>query len=173
MGLTSPQTMIDPLKTDMAFADMPVNITAMTVERQVALGHGDRPALRWIDGRLNRHDFTYAQLAEAASRTARMLLDAGIGPGDVVGVLLPKTPELFWVALATWKIGAVFCPLLASFGPAPIAARLSVGRAKILITTPLSSSMTSQTAAPASRATASTIWNALAISAADRSASPT
>ena len=114
----------------------PLNITAFTVDRQLALGRAGSAALRWIDRRRNRHDLTYGQLADGASRTARVLLDAGIVHGDVVAVLLPKTPELFLIALAAWKIGAIFCPLLASADSGPIERRLELGQAKILITTP-------------------------------------
>ena len=113
-----------------------VNITDFTVDRQVALGHGDHPALAWIDRRRDRQTLTYAQLSDSANRTARILLDLGIGPGDVVAVLLPKVPEFFFAALGAWKIGAVFTPLMASFGPGPIGARLEMGHAKVLITTP-------------------------------------
>ena len=135
MGAVS-HTMIATGYCPNGMPQIPVNITTLTVERQLALGRGQCTALRWIGPRRNRQDFTYDHLAKLTNRTARVLLDAGIQQGDVIAVLLPKTPEMFWVALAAWKIGAVFCPLLTIFGPAPITARLNLARAKILITTP-------------------------------------
>ena len=113
-----------------------MNIAAFTLDRQIALGRGERPALCWIDRRRNRHVSTYTQMSDAANRIARVLQDLTVGPGDVVAVLLPKVPEFVFVALGAWKIGAIFTPLLSTFGPGPIGARLELGRAKVLITTP-------------------------------------
>lgn len=39
-------------------------------------------------------------------------------------------------ALGTLKLGAVFCPLFSAFGPEPIRARMTIGRARVLLTTP-------------------------------------
>ena len=111
-----------------------VNIAYQIVDRHVAEGFGQSPALLWL-GRERRREFSYGDLAELAARAAQVLIDHGIGPGDVVAVLLPKLPEQIIAALAIWKIGAVFCPLSISFGPAPIQSRLEMGRAKLLIAT--------------------------------------
>jgi len=111
------------------------NITEQTVDRQVALGNGSRSALCWIDRRRIRHILSYAELADAADRMASVLTGLGIGQGDVVAVLLPKIPEFAFAALGAWKVGAVFAPILPSLGPGPVASRLEISRAKILITT--------------------------------------
>jgi len=111
-----------------------VNITHEIVERHVAEGFGHLPALRWLGRRRERRDYTYAELSQLASRAAKVLTDQGVKAGDVVAVLLPKVPELFVAALGIWKIGAVFCPLFASFGPGPVRSRLELGAAKALIT---------------------------------------
>lgn len=113
-----------------------VNIAELCLDRHVNSGNGDRLALKWIDRRRETQCYTYAQLAEKAARVAAMLSDLGVMPGDVVAVLLPKLPELAFIALGCWKIGAVFNPMFASFGPAPIGSRLELGHARLLITTP-------------------------------------
>ncbi len=124
------------VRSDIAPVGETFNITEATVDRQVSLGNGSRPALYWIDRRRVRHTLSYGQVSEAANRMANVLTSLGVGQGDVVAVLLPKVPEFIFAALGAWKIGAVFAPLLSSLGPGPIASRLSIARAKVLITTP-------------------------------------
>ena len=50
-------------------------------------------------------------------------------------VLAGRVPELYIAALGTLKLGAIFCPLFSAFGPEPIRARLTLGHAKVLVTT--------------------------------------
>jgi acetyl-CoA synthetase len=112
------------------------NITHYTVDRQVEQGNGERTALSWIDRRRVRHSLTYAEISDSAKRAAKVLVDLGVQPGDVVAVLLPRNKDFFFVALGAWKIGAVFAPLLSTLGPGPIASRLEISQAKVLVTTP-------------------------------------
>jgi acetyl-CoA synthetase len=49
--------------------------------------------------------------------------------------LAGRIPELYISALGTWKNGSVFCPLFSAFGPEPIKSRLTIGQAKVLVTT--------------------------------------
>ncbi|MGW1726784.1 amino acid adenylation domain-containing protein [Streptomyces sp. NPDC002306] len=54
---------------------------------------------------------TYAELVAWSGRVAAGLLDAGIGPGDVVGVSVPRDHLLPAVLLAVWRAGAAYLPL--------------------------------------------------------------
>ena len=77
--------------------------------------HGDIPA---ITDPLNREALldgpfrvlTWPQLDEEVSRLAQVLLDEGIGTGDVVGVQLPNTVEIAVAFLAIVRIGAIVAP---------------------------------------------------------------
>ncbi len=60
----------------------------------------------------------------------------GVRPGDRVFVLTGRIPELYVAALGTLESRAVFCPLFSAFGPEPLRARLAIGEAKVLVTTP-------------------------------------
>jgi amino acid adenylation domain-containing protein len=64
------------------------------------------PAVRAVDRVL-----TYAELDAAADRVALALADAGIGPGDLVGVRLPRTSDLVVVLLGVLKSGAGYVPM--------------------------------------------------------------
>lgn len=50
---------------------------------------------------------TYRALAERANRYARWALGQGIGPGDVVGLLLPNCPDYMAIWLGITRVGAV------------------------------------------------------------------
>ncbi|WP_330241204.1 non-ribosomal peptide synthetase [Streptomyces sp. NBC_00525] len=62
-----------------------------------ALVHGDRV-------------LSYADLGELASRHAEALRAHGIGPGDRVALVLPRSAELVALQLAVLRVGAVFVP---------------------------------------------------------------
>jgi acyl-CoA synthetase len=51
------------------------------------------------------------------SRLAQVLLDEGIGPGDVVGIQLPNTVEIVVAFLAIARIGAIVAPSRCSIAP--------------------------------------------------------
>jgi len=111
-----------------------LNIAYEAVDRHVAAGCGDKLALRWI-GRDDRiQDFSYTGLAKATSRFASVLETLGVAKGDCVFSLLGRVPELYIAALGTLKHGSVFSPLFSAFGPEPIKSRMTIGSAKVLVT---------------------------------------
>lgn len=112
-----------------------LNITHEAIDRHVLAGRGEKLALRWI-GRDNRIlDFRYSDLRSATNRFANVLAERGVGRGQRVFSLLGRTPELYIAALGTLKNGSVFSPLFSAFGPEPIKARMTIGEARVLITT--------------------------------------
>lgn len=112
-----------------------LNIAHEAVDRHAAGAARDRVALRWLakDGAVR--DTTYAELAAATSRFARVLADLGVEPGERVFALLGRVPDLHVAALGTLKRRAVFCPLYSAFGPEPVAQRLTLGSGVVLVTT--------------------------------------
>ncbi|MFI5911930.1 amino acid adenylation domain-containing protein [Dactylosporangium sp. NPDC051541] len=60
-------------------------------------------------------DVTYAELDRRARRIAANL---DVRPGDIVGVALPRTPDLVATLLAIWHRGAAYLPLDAALPPA-------------------------------------------------------
>ena len=53
----------------------------------------------------------YAELATLSDRAAAGLRERGIGPGDRVGLVLPRCTDLFVLELAILKAGACFTPV--------------------------------------------------------------
>jgi len=111
-----------------------LNIAYEALERHVAAGKGEKVALRWIARDDSVRDFTYAELTAAANRFANLLTSLGVGKSDRVYSLLGRVPDLYIAALGALKCGAVFSPLFSAFGPEPIKARMSIGGARVLVT---------------------------------------
>src|SRR6266481_4859024 len=74
-------------------------------ERQTELAPGN--AALSISGQC----MTYAEVEKRANQLARLIRDKGIGRGSAVGLLLPRSPELFVAMLAILKAGAAYVPL--------------------------------------------------------------
>ncbi|MCX5034759.1 MULTISPECIES: non-ribosomal peptide synthetase [Streptomyces] len=67
----------------------------------------DRTALVTTAG----EETTYGALADRSLRTAAALVDAGVRPGDLVAVTLPKGPEQIAAVLGVLAAGAAYVPL--------------------------------------------------------------
>lgn len=79
-------------------------------------------------------DYTFAQLREQSARFANYLTSQGIGKGDRVACLLPRTPELLVVVLGTLRAGAVYQPLFTAFGSGAIEYRTEKAGTKLIVT---------------------------------------
>ncbi|GAA1072774.1 acetate--CoA ligase [Kitasatospora arboriphila] len=112
-----------------------LNIAHEAVDRHVAAGRGDRPALRCIAADGTVTEITYGRLARLSNRFAGGLQALGVGPGDRVASLLHRCPELYASVLGTLKNTSVFCPLFPAFGPVPVEERLRLGDVRVLVTT--------------------------------------
>jgi len=93
-----------------------------------------RIALFWEGRDGSDATLTYRDLQDNAARFANFLLAQGVGKGDKVAGLLPRTAELLIVVLATWRIGAVYQPLFTAFGPKAIEHRLGGSGARVVVT---------------------------------------
>jgi hypothetical protein len=112
-----------------------LNIAHEAVVRHAAGPLRDHLALRWLGKAGYVRDFTFGDLDALSSRFSNVLERLGVGKGDVVCVLAGRIPELYIAALGTLKGRSVFSPLFSAFGPEPIRTRLSLARAKALVTT--------------------------------------
>jgi fatty-acyl-CoA synthase len=72
------------------------------VFQERAARYGDRTFIRFEDERL-----TYREANETVNRYAAVLAARGVGPGDVVGVMLRNSPHAVLLMLAVAKCGAV------------------------------------------------------------------
>jgi acetyl-CoA synthetase len=112
-----------------------LNIAYEAVDRHANGPLRNHLAFRWLGKNGEVEDFTYGQIQTLTNRFANVLQNLGVSKGDRVYVLAGRIPELYIAALGTLKYRAIFCPLFSAFGPEPIRARLTIGQAKVLVTT--------------------------------------
>jgi amino acid adenylation domain-containing protein len=103
---------------------------------QVLAGHDpDRVAIRFRDAPASVRELTYGELEQRANRLANALCAAGVGPGDVVGLLLERGLDLPVAQLATMKAGATWMPLDPQHPPARLAFQVRDAAAVLVLTT--------------------------------------
>ncbi len=112
-----------------------LNIAHEAVDRHAAGPRADHVAIRWIAKSGDVRDISYAELRTLTNRFANALRSLGVGKGERVFALAGRVPELYVAALGTLKAGSVFCPLFSAFGPEPIKSRMTLGSARVLVTT--------------------------------------
>jgi acetyl-CoA synthetase len=112
-----------------------LNMAHEAIDRHAAGPLGNRVAMRWISRMDARRDYTYGDLYRATNRFANVLQRLGVGKGDVVATLAGRIPGLYVAALGTLKNGSVYTPLYSAFGPDPIVSRMTIARARVLVTT--------------------------------------
>ncbi|WP_225336136.1 acyl-CoA synthetase [Halomicrobium urmianum] len=79
----------------------------------------ERPAataLAHADDDGGRHEFTYAELDDAATTLAARLAAAGLERGDRIAVCFPQSPELLVSHLAIYRTGCIAVPLSVILG---------------------------------------------------------
>jgi acetyl-CoA synthetase len=113
-----------------------LNIAHEAVDRHVLHGNGAKTALRWIGKAGARRELSYAMLAAETSRFANLLESLGVRPGEHVFILLGRVPELHIALLGALKARCVVTPLFSAFGPEPVAMRMEMGDARVLVTSP-------------------------------------
>jgi len=112
-----------------------LNIAHEAVDRHATGARADRIALRWLGKDGATVDVRYGDLCTLTNRFANALANMGVTPGDHVFTLLGRLPALYIALLGALKHRCVVTPLFSAFGPQPIATRMTLGQAKVLVTT--------------------------------------
>lgn len=116
------------------------NIAYAAVDRHIDSPIASRTALRFVteqgpDGAIGMQDVSYAELGRLTRRFTNVLRTLGIAKGDRIFTITGRIPELYITVLGTLRNGSVVSPLFSAFGPAPIASRIDIGQADVLVTT--------------------------------------
>jgi long-chain acyl-CoA synthetase len=107
-------------------------MTALSANLVASKGRSpNRVALRCDD-----IEFTFAELDDAAARVATLLEQAGVQPGDRVGIMLPNTPAFAIAFYGIMYRGAVAVPMNPLLKGREVAFYLSNSGAKALFATP-------------------------------------
>ncbi|RJE87389.1 non-ribosomal peptide synthetase, partial [Paracoccus onubensis] len=91
----------------------------------------DAVALGWEDGQMS-----YSRLDTESDRLARHLTQSGVQAGDIVGISLPRGPEIAVAILAVWKAGAAYLPLDPTYPSARLKHMLADARPRLIVTDP-------------------------------------
>ncbi|MEY4240157.1 MAG: hypothetical protein RL339_2758 [Pseudomonadota bacterium] len=113
-----------------------LNIAHEAVDRHANGPGAAKVALRWIGKAGDRRTITFSELRDETNRFANALAALGVKAGDRVFVLLGRIPELYVAVLGALKLRCTVTPLFSAFGPEPIALRMGIGDARVLVTTP-------------------------------------
>ncbi|WP_216215027.1 propionyl-CoA synthetase [Amycolatopsis aidingensis] len=116
------------------FPDGELNTCHNALDRHVAAGRGEQPALIYdspVTG--DKRRYTYAELRDEVARFAGALASLGIGKGDRVIIYLPMVPEAVIAMLACARLGAVHSVVFGGFAPKELAARISDARPKAIL----------------------------------------
>lgn len=84
--------------------------------RRIADERPAATALAHVDDDGGRHEFSYAELDDAAAALAAHLAAADLERGDRIAVCFPQSPELLVAHLAIYRIGCVAVPLSVILG---------------------------------------------------------
>lgn len=111
-----------------------MNIAYNCLDKYIGTPREEQIAVKWEGEEGTTRELTYGQLYPEVNKVANGLRALGLEKGDVIGVLMPMTPEIVVAVLAIAKIGAVFLPLFSGYGAGAAAVRLNDAGAKALFT---------------------------------------
>ncbi|MDX3522010.1 non-ribosomal peptide synthetase [Streptomyces scabiei] len=111
--------------------ELPADHTALpSLFERSAVRTPHHPAISY-DGRT----LSYAEVDKRANQLARLLASSGVGPGEHVGLVLPRGPELVIAILAVLKTGAAYVPVDPDYPAARIAFTLTDAAPLVIIGT--------------------------------------
>jgi acetyl-CoA synthetase len=111
------------------------NLARLAVDRPAQESDVRRVALRFLGPVCAPLELTYLDLQRLSNRFANGLRGLGVGKGDKVFVLAGRIPPLYVAVLGALRNGSVVTPLFSAFGPEPIATRINIAQAQVLVTT--------------------------------------
>ncbi len=91
-------------------------------------------AMIWTNQEGKERYYTFRHMMNLSNQIANMMFKQNIGKGDRVMILLPRVPEWWTFALASIKIGAVFCPSPVILTPHDLKYRINQGKFKMIVT---------------------------------------
>ncbi|MFC8851369.1 MULTISPECIES: propionyl-CoA synthetase [unclassified Micromonospora] len=133
-----PQRILDDTRAPLYrwFPDGELNTCHNALDRHVAAGRGDQPALIHdspVTGVTST--YTYAELLDVTARFAGALRRLGVGRGDRVLLYLAMVPEAVVAMLACARIGAVHSVVFGGFAAHELAVRIDDARPKVVVAT--------------------------------------
>jgi len=111
-----------------------LNTCFNALDRHVAAGRGDQPALVFNSAMTGRNEtFTYTGLLQQVARFAGVLANCGVTAGDRVIIYMPMVPEAVIAMLACARIGAIHSVVFGGFAANELATRIDDSKPKVVV----------------------------------------
>ncbi len=111
-----------------------LNIAENCLDRQIAAGLGNKPAIIWEGEPGESRIISYQELLRDVCRLANALKAQGVQTGDRVAIYMPMIPEAAVAMLACARIGAVHTVVFGGFAAESLADRMNDAQAVAVIT---------------------------------------
>ena len=116
------------------FPDAELNTCANALDRHVADGRAEQPALIYDSPVTDsQRTYTYGELLDETARFAGVLLGLGVAKGDRVVVYMPMIPEAVIAMLTCARIGAVHSVVFGGFAAHELATRIDDARPAVVV----------------------------------------
>ncbi len=116
------------------YAGGELNTCHNAVDRHVAAGRGDQPAIIYDSPVTNTvRTITYAELRDQVAKFAGALADQGVTKGDRVIIYMPMVPESLIAMLGCARIGAVHGVVFGGFAAKELATRINDAKPKLIV----------------------------------------
>lgn len=117
------------------YEDGTLNSCWLAVDRHIAAGRGDTPALIYDSPATESvSTLTFSELGERIRKVAGGLRDLGVGKGDRVVIYLPMIPEAVIAMLACARLGAIHSVVFGGFAAKELALRIDDAEPSVLLT---------------------------------------
>lgn len=116
------------------FVDGTCNACFNAVDRHVANGRADQPALIYdspVTGA--KRSFTYLQMQEEIVALAAVLRAQGVRKGDIVIIYMPMIPQAVFAMLACARLGAVHSVVFGGFAAKELATRINDAKPVLIV----------------------------------------
>ncbi|MEL6679696.1 MAG: propionyl-CoA synthetase [Pseudomonadota bacterium] len=134
--ITPPETILDDSRAPLYawFPDAELNTCYNAVDRHVAAGRGDQPAIIYDSPVTDtKRTISYAELQDQTARLAGALAARGVVKGDRVLIYMPMVPEALVAMLACVRIGAVHSVVFGGFASKELAVRIDDATPKAVL----------------------------------------
>jgi len=111
-----------------------INASHNCLDRHIAAGKGDRPAIIWEGEPGDTRTLTYSELLKETNKFANALKKLGVETGDRVALYMPLVPEAAVAMLACARIGATHSVVFGGFSSEALKDRINDAECKIVVT---------------------------------------
>jgi len=111
-----------------------LNTCFNALDRHVAAGRGDQPALVFNSAMTGRNEtFSYTELLDQVALFAGVLANCGVTAGDRVIIYMPMVPEAVIAMLACARLGAIHSVVFGGFAANELATRIDDATPKVIV----------------------------------------